>query len=328
MSTRERDDRMEGNIMKPAAREYSELDDEWEVDEAQGLYVSKSHGDRDGHGQRLIFDETFRDGTISAEIIIREGVKLEDGREPKIGAIAFRFQDPNNYYYAGLGANGGRFCIAKKANGQDQVLVSMGSSSSIRKGVRFRIQVRCVGNRITLTHNGITQLSVFDDSFNSGPWGLTTWRTVAEFRGLSANVVNPTCFVIMPFAPEFHEVYQVIRETVEGHGFACVRADERYLLGPIIEDITEQVEKSDLVVADFTGKNPNVFYEAGYAAALRKPVIQIAQSVGDLPFDVRHLRTFSYTTKILGDRKLGHDLSEAIKATTGFGATPTALNGS
>jgi hypothetical protein len=204
------------------------------------------------------------------------------------------------------------------ANGQFQSLVTVGRSGSIRKDTPYRIQVRCVGNRITLSHNGITQLSMLDDTFNSGPWGLQSWKTIVEFKRLSVETVKPTCFVIMPFAPEFDDVYQVIRETVESHRFECVRADQRYLSGPIIEDVLDQVERADLVVADFTGKNANVFYEAGYAKALRKPVVQIARSVSDLPFDVRHLRTFPYNTKILGDRKLAHDLSEAIKATTGF----------
>ncbi len=119
----------------------------------------------------------------------------------------------------------------------------------------------------------------------------------------------------MPFASEFDEVYQVIRETVENHRFECIRADERYLVGSIMDDVNEQIERADLIVADLTGRNPNVFYEVGYAAALGKPVIQIAQSANDLPFDVRYVRTFSYSTKILGDRKLAHDLSEAIRAT-------------
>jgi len=306
-------------------KRYSELDDEWEVDETGGVYLANYHEGRDD--QRLIFDEPFRDGVVSAEVTIREGKKVEDGREPKVGAIAFRFQDPNNYYYAGIGANGGRFCIGKKANGQDQALVTTGSSGSLRKGIRYRIQVRSVGNRITLSHNGITQLTALDDTFNAGPWGLTTWRTVVEFRELDAKFANPNCFVIMPFAADFDDVYRVIRETVENHGYECIRADERYLSGPIIEDIIDRIEKADLIIADFTGKNPNVFFEAGYAAALRKPLIQVAQSVGDLPFDVRHLRTFSYTTKILGDRKLGHDLGAAIEATTGFAAVGSARNG-
>ena len=301
---------------KNKLHDYSELDDEWTIDAQVGGFASNRVEDHDF--QRLIFDDPFRDGQISATITIKSGKKLEDGGEAKVGAIVFRFQDPKNYYYAGVGGHGGRFFIAKMIGLQGQPLQTTGRSSSIKKITEYKIQVRCTGNRITLSHNGIAQLSVLDDEFNSGPWGLHTWRTVAEFHDLAATSVKPTCFVIMPFAPEFDEVYQVIRETVQTRNFDCLRADERYLSGPIIEDVVDQIQKSDLVVADFTGKNANVFYEAGYADALRKPVIRIAQSVGDLPFDVRHLRTFSYNTRLLGDRKLAHDLGEAIRATTGL----------
>jgi hypothetical protein len=294
--------------------DYAELDDEWNINVADRIYTSPS---QEGH-QRLIFNEPFRDGKVSAEITIREVKMVGEGREPKSGSVIFRFQDRNNYYYAGIGGFGGRFFIAMMFNGQHAPLVTSGKEGSIRKGTVYRIQVRSVGNRFMLSQNGITQLSVLDDTFSSGPWGLDSWNSIVEFKRISVEAVRPTCFVIMPFAAEFDDVYQVIRETVENHSYECVRADERYLSGPIIEDVFDQIERADLIIADFTGKNANVFYEAGYAKALRKPVVQIAQSVSDLPFDVRHLRTFSYNTKILGDRNLAHDLSEAIKVATGF----------
>jgi hypothetical protein len=303
--------------------DYSELDDEWQVDEEATVFTSRLVEARDY--QRLVFNEPFRDGSISAELTIRSTKKLEDGAEPKVGALIFRFQSPRNYYFAGIGGFGGKFFIGKMADGQGQALVTAGRSATIKKGHPYRLQVRSVGNQIALLHNGITQLTVLDDQFTAGPWGLQSWRTAVEFRKLSVETVRPTCFVIMPFSPDFDDIYRVIRETAERHGFDCVRAGQRYLSGPIMEDVKDQIAKADLIIADFTGKNANVFFEAGYASALRKPLIQIAQSVADLPFDVRHLRTFAYSTAILGDRKLSHNLSEAIRAATGFEPKPSAV---
>jgi hypothetical protein len=305
--------------MVPVNRVYSELDDDWEVDAPTGSYKSRIYEGREQ--QRLVFDETFRDGSVSATVTILSSNPYEDASEPTIGALIFRYQDPSNYYHAGIGAFDSRFFIGKRINGQSQSLVTNGTSKSIKLGSPFKIQVRCHGNRIALYHNGISQLTVLDDKSNSGPWGLLAYCAEVEFRAVEVQRVKPTCFVMMPFAEEFNEVYQVISETVKKHDFECVRADERYLSGPIADDLTDLIERSDVIVADFTGNNPNVLYDAGYAAALRKPVIQIAQSIGDLPFDVRHLHTFRYSTKILGDRRLAHDLSEAIRATTGFSAS-------
>jgi hypothetical protein len=310
---------LEAIEMLTVDRVYSELDDEWEIDAIAGSYKSRVHEGR--NDQRLVFDESFRDGSVSATVTILKSSRRQDGSEQRDGALIFRYQDTNNYYFAGIGGFGTRFFIAKRSNGQSQQLVSTGTWKSINLGSPFTIQVRCSGNRIALLHNGVNQLTVLDDTFNSGPWGLFAFRTEVEFREIKVDRVKPTCFVMMPFAAEFDEVYQVISETVKKHDFECVRADARYLSGPIVDDLTDQIQRADVIVADFTGNNPNVLYEAGYAAALRKPVIQIAQSIGDLPFDVRHLRTFRYTTKILGDRRLAHDLSEAIRATTGFSAS-------
>ena len=304
---------------------YSELDDEWTADVAHGIY--KSPLSDEGSDQRLIFDESIRDGVISADVTFKSIKKQTEVQERIVGSLVFRFSDPKNFYYAGMGGVASRFFIGRAYRGEWQILESRGASKSIKRDHTYRIEVRCHGNRITLVHNGVPQLSVLDNSLNSGAWGLLSFGCSAEFKNIKRDRVNPRCFVIMPFSDEFKEVYEVIRETVESHDYDCTRADERYLTGPIIDDVTDQIEKADLIVADFTGKNPNVFFEAGYAAAIKKPLIQIAQSVSDLPFDVKHLRTFSYNTKILGDRRLAHDLGEAIKAMTGFGFRASARNG-
>jgi len=53
-------------------------------------------------------------------------------------------------------------------------------------------------------------------------------------------------------------------------------------------------KKAKLILADLTGKNPNVFYELGLAHAITKPAILIAESIDDVPFDLRALRILEY----------------------------------
>jgi hypothetical protein len=293
--------------------EYAELNDKWNVDRVAYIYKSPIEG-----RQGLIFNQPARDGSISAQITVAESKSLQK-RESMCAAIVVRYQNRADYYFAGVGGFNGRYFLAKRVNGNPELIAKVGKRESLELGQPYTVQIRFVGNQLTLSHNGVTQISVLDNKFSSGPWGFHTWRTQAIFERISVDVATPSCFVIMPFASDFNDVYKVIGKTVAKHAFHCIRADERYVTGPIIEDALDQIERADLIVADFTGRNANVFYEAGYARALRKPVIQIAQSVSDLPFDVQHLRTFPYSTKILGDRKLARDLSEAIRATTGFG---------
>jgi hypothetical protein len=74
----------------------------------------------------------------------------------------------------------------------------------------------------------------------------------------------------MPFSSELSYVYRVIKELVEGNGMTCVRADEVFVAEPAIEEIRRQISQADLVIVDFTGRNPNVYYEAGLADAWNK----------------------------------------------------------
>lgn len=100
--------------------------------------------------------------------------------------------------------------------------------------------------------------------------------------------------VMMPFAAEFTPVYQAIRQAAEGVGLVCRRADDIWENPTIIQDVVGLIDRSRIVVCDCTGRNPNVFYEAGIAHTLGREVILITQSEADIPFDLRHLRQARY----------------------------------
>lgn len=107
-----------------------------------------------------------------------------------------------------------------------------------------------------------------------------------------------TCFVMMPFGEWFDRYYQEIYvPAIKEAGFEPVRADELFTTGSVVEQIWEQIEKSKLLLADLSGKNPNVFYELGLAHAARKPVVFTAGQLDDIPFDLRHLRVIIYDVR-------------------------------
>jgi hypothetical protein len=104
-----------------------------------------------------------------------------------------------------------------------------------------------------------------------------------------------TCFVMMPFGEWFDRYYQEIyASAIKEAGFEPVRGDELFHTGSVVEQIWEQIEKAKLLLADLSGKNPNVFYELGLAHAARKPVVFTAAQLDDVPFDLRHLRVIIY----------------------------------
>ena len=106
-----------------------------------------------------------------------------------------------------------------------------------------------------------------------------------------------SAFVIMPFDEEFEAVYtDFIKNVLEGAGLNVDRADDIESQQNILRDIVEQIDKSDLIIADLTGVNPNVFYELGIAHAFRKPVILLTQSIDEVPFDLKSYRLLEYST--------------------------------
>ena len=100
---------------------------------------------------------------------------------------------------------------------------------------------------------------------------------------------KPFVFVLMPFASEFDDIYRYgIKEACEKAGTYAERVDEQIFQGSILERIYNQIAKANIIIADMTGRNPNVFYETGYAHALGKPTILLTQNSDDIPFDLKH----------------------------------------
>ena len=102
-------------------------------------------------------------------------------------------------------------------------------------------------------------------------------------------------FVAMPFTRALNDVYLLgVREVAERLGCVVERADEVEHNGYIVSVIQELVRASDILIADTTARNPNVFYEVGYAHALGKPTVLICQEGEDIPFDIKAVNLIIY----------------------------------
>jgi tetratricopeptide (TPR) repeat protein len=110
-------------------------------------------------------------------------------------------------------------------------------------------------------------------------------------------------FVIMPFGVQegidFNRVYSdYVKPALESAGFDVFRADEEMRAGNIRTDMFQELVLADLVVADLSIDNPNVWYELGVRHALRaRGAIQIRCRRDDMPFDVYTDRSLRYHVK-------------------------------
>ena len=291
---------------------------DWDVNLETATFCSPSK-DLELPGQAVVFGDTVNNGSISASITAIEGQWNKDlSYEFQEGILMFRHTNEDHYYVAGMGGFGQKFYIAKSLKDKSpwQLLKAIGSAHDLQKEKPYKLRVEFVNDRITLFFDGVSMISATDDAYSSGACGLRTNRTKARFENVDITpLVKPRCFVIMPFAATMDCVYHVIKETVEKHGIDCERADDSFASKPIMEDVKARIETADLVIIDFTGKNSNVYFEAGIADALNKKWIIIRQSKDDLSFDVQHMRAITYTDKMGYEQMFKDDLNRALEET-------------
>lgn len=139
------------------------------------------------------------------------------------------------------------------------------------------------------------------------------------------------CFVVSPIGGDGTEIRNnadklfkhIIKPVCENCGFEAVRVDHLCDADSITQTIVNELESADLVIADMTGHNPNVFYEMGYRARTKKPMIHLRRKGETLPFDVNTIRTLEYD---LTDLDSVEEVRDRLKKTIESFAYPDGDN--
>lgn len=132
---------------------------------------------------------------------------------------------------------------------------------------------------------------------------------------------KPFCFVVSPIGDPGSEernradgiLDEIIRPALEPQ-YRVERADHDKTPGIVTETIIGNLMEADLVVADLTGNNANVFYELAIRHATGKPVVQVIENGNKLPFDIQAINTVFFTPTLKGRRKAISDLQAAVRA--------------
>lgn len=137
------------------------------------------------------------------------------------------------------------------------------------------------------------------------------------------------CFVISPIGDPGSDVRiradqilkHVVRPVCTEKAFEAKRADEIPDPGLISQTIIRKLLTSDLVIADLTGHNPNVFYEVAIRHFVGKPIVQLIDANGVLPFDVFDTRTIKIDHRNMDSveearRKLGEYIDSVMSVGT------------
>lgn len=133
-----------------------------------------------------------------------------------------------------------------------------------------------------------------------------------------ANENKEKCFIITPIG----EDNDPIRRHIDGIIDAAIKPalSDKYEVqaahhiskpGSITKQVVEAIYNAKLVVANLTGRNPNVMYELALRHAIGKPVIMIVERGTPVPSDIIMQRVILYSNDAKGVLELRDDLKKA-----------------
>lgn len=134
-------------------------------------------------------------------------------------------------------------------------------------------------------------------------------------------VERKKCFVVSPIGKEGSAIRSdadkllahIITPPLECAGYQVERSDNIRDIDRIDETILDKLASADLVIADVTTPNPNVYFELGYRKALGKPVLPLALSGTELPFDISSLRTVMYSFDVAEAERAKAAIADTVK---------------
>ena len=128
-------------------------------------------------------------------------------------------------------------------------------------------------------------------------------QPVPNHEGNQRKIQQNKAFVAMWFDPSMTEAYETgIEPALVALGYEPVRIDQDLTVDDIMARVREQIAECDFLIADLThgedGPRGGVYWEAGYADALNKPVIFTCKDgqTSDIHFDVDHRYHIRWTT--------------------------------
>lgn len=282
----------------------------WKIED--GRAICEGPEPPDWHGL-CVSDIPFLGGEARVTVRRTNGAGLIDGRI----VLGFR-SEKHEYFTAGLHSEGKAYQIVHynpSIGWYPLAQAGLAENLAVARPIKLCVLVR--GQRISLKVDGVLVLEyVLPAPLPQGQLGLYSWLRQGggfEFTDFFAKAGRGDAFVVMRFSG-FEKLYtDVIRGVAKEFGVRAYRADQIYGPGSILEDIIRAIESAQFVIAEITpitanAFNANVFYELGYAHALKKRTILLAKKGTKLPFDLSGFRCLFYETSTRGKRKFKEGL--------------------
>jgi hypothetical protein len=295
----------------------------WELRPELAVYVGPQPVNAPAEFGLAIADDRFRmrSGRIRATVLFPN--------QRSVGRLVFgRNPSTNAYFSAGIGGYHYGYVLDEYIPGTGwRGLRTEGDEVNISTGTPYKLEVHLRGQSVRLFVNGVNVLEgSLPNPISGDQAGLFANGVVpVHFSAFSADVGDPQAFVVTQYGEPYEVLYaDVIAPVAKEMGFYPYRAKDLYRPGIILQDIVQGLVESDVVIAEITPANPNVFYELGYAHAKGKPTILLAERSSELPFDVQGYRCIFYDDTIGGKKEVKTNLKKHLEHIKGTWAAPAA----
>lgn len=257
----------------------------------------------------------MRSGRIRATVVFPK-------QHNSVGRVVFGHNAATGAYFsAGIGGYGFAYLLDEYIPGTGwHGRRTEGSENNLTTGAPYNVEVHLRGQRVRLFVNSVRVLEgslpypLTDDQVGLFAWG----DAPVQFSKFAVEINEPQTFVVTQYGEPYETLFKdVIEPVAKGMGFFPYRAKDVYRPGLVLEDIIQGLIESEVIIAEITPANPNVFYELGYAHALKKPTILLAGSASELPFDVRGYRCIFYDDTIGGKKELEANLKKHLASIKG-----------
>lgn len=284
---------------------------DWELGEARAVYLGSPTSQRGV----LLGPSRLDSGTVATGITLSENADF--------GSVLLGYNSSGlPGVSAGIGGYGEAYTISVfDPDLGPRKLKGAGNRHNLENDRPYAVKVELDGQRLGLTVDEVRVLDcTLPHPLANEQVGVCAWGSGDVIFGpVAISARLPSAFVVMQFTPPFDELYEdVIRPVCAELQIEAYRASDIYRPGVIIQDIIQGLAEAQVIIAEITPANPNVFYEVGYSHALNKPTILLANrsEIAELPFDLRGFRVVFYDDTIRGKSSVKSDLRQHLRAIT------------
>jgi hypothetical protein len=294
---------------------------QWEITETNQRFLGEGRK-AEAHGQ------SFAMGLAVSNVAMQNGMCRVQirfagpfGESARTGGIVLGYRSPEQHYiFAQLAGANSAYSVGEFGSGLWRPLVVTGERENLKSDRDYLLQVNLSGQELRVLVDDVPVIQhLLAHPLEGRQVGLIAGgNQEVSFSEFAVQGGRPRAFVVMQFAEPYDTFYrEVILNQAEAAGFDVFRIDEKAGPGVVFQDIQREIEQAEIVIAEITPANPNVFYELGYAHALGKPTILLARREAELPFDIRSFRVVFYNDTIGGKVEVERNLQRHLEAIAG-----------